>query len=69
VRFDCKRPMSDFGSQADARPANRDICICLYSGQCWRYARRKGWSLAEAERWLSPILNYDPRHAPSIAAA
>jgi 5-methyltetrahydrofolate--homocysteine methyltransferase len=33
------------------------------------YARRKGWSVAEAERWLSPILNYDPRHAPSIAAA
>jgi 5-methyltetrahydrofolate--homocysteine methyltransferase len=25
------------------------------------YAKRKGWSLAEAERWLSPILNYDPR--------
>jgi 5-methyltetrahydrofolate--homocysteine methyltransferase len=25
------------------------------------YARRKGWTLAEAERWLSPILNYDPR--------
>jgi 5-methyltetrahydrofolate--homocysteine methyltransferase len=24
------------------------------------YARRKGWSLAEAERWLAPILNYDP---------
>ncbi len=33
------------------------------------YAKRKGWSLAEAERWLSPILNYDPRQAPSIAAA
>jgi 5-methyltetrahydrofolate--homocysteine methyltransferase len=33
------------------------------------YAKRKGWSLAEAERWLAPILNYDPRHAPSIAAA
>jgi 5-methyltetrahydrofolate--homocysteine methyltransferase len=27
------------------------------------YARRKGWSMAEAERWLSPILNYDPRAA------
>jgi 5-methyltetrahydrofolate--homocysteine methyltransferase len=27
------------------------------------YARRKGWSLAEAERWLAPILNYDPRAA------
>jgi 5-methyltetrahydrofolate--homocysteine methyltransferase len=33
------------------------------------YAKRKGWSLAEAERWLAPILNYDPRVAPSIAAA
>jgi 5-methyltetrahydrofolate--homocysteine methyltransferase len=25
------------------------------------YARRKGWTLETAERWLSPILNYDPR--------
>jgi len=25
------------------------------------YARRKGWTLAEAERWLAPILNYNPR--------
>ena len=24
------------------------------------YARRKGWDMATAERWLSPILNYDP---------
>ncbi|MGN6424867.1 MAG: methionine synthase [Asticcacaulis sp.] len=24
------------------------------------YARRKGWDVAEAERWLSPILNYIP---------
>jgi 5-methyltetrahydrofolate--homocysteine methyltransferase len=23
------------------------------------YAKRKGWSLSEAERWLAPILNYD----------
>ncbi len=23
------------------------------------YARRKGWPVAEAERWLAPILNYD----------
>ena len=33
------------------------------------YARRKGWSVEEAERWLAPILNYDPRQAQSIAAA
>ncbi len=24
------------------------------------YARRKGWSVVEAERWLAPILNYEP---------
>jgi 5-methyltetrahydrofolate--homocysteine methyltransferase len=24
------------------------------------YARRKGWSLQEAERWLGPVLGYDP---------
>ena len=33
------------------------------------YARRKGWTLEEAERWLAPVLNYDPRRAPSTAAA
>ncbi len=27
------------------------------------YARRKSWTLAEAERWLAPILNYNPRKA------
>jgi 5-methyltetrahydrofolate--homocysteine methyltransferase len=30
------------------------------------YARRKGWDVATAERWLSPILNYDPQR---VAAA
>src|ERR1700761_2757249 len=25
------------------------------------YARRKGWNVAEAERWLGPLLNYNPR--------
>ena len=24
------------------------------------YARRKGWTIAECERWLAPVLNYDP---------
>ena len=33
------------------------------------YAKRKGWSIAEAEKWLAPILNYDQRAAPSIVAA
>jgi 5-methyltetrahydrofolate--homocysteine methyltransferase len=32
------------------------------------YAKRKGWTIAEAERWLSPILNYDPLAAVRSAA-
>ncbi|MEM8663547.1 MAG: vitamin B12 dependent-methionine synthase activation domain-containing protein, partial [Pseudomonadota bacterium] len=31
------------------------------------YARRKGWEVAEAERWLAPILNYVP--SPLLEAA
>ena len=32
------------------------------------YARRKGLSPAEAERWLAPILNYDPLAGAQTAA-
>ncbi len=32
------------------------------------YAKRKGWSVAECERWLAPILNYDPAAARTVAA-
>ncbi len=32
------------------------------------YAARKGWSVAEAERWLGPILNYAPK-ARALAEA
>jgi 5-methyltetrahydrofolate--homocysteine methyltransferase len=33
------------------------------------YAARKGMSLAEAERWLAPVLNYDPARANSARIA
>ena len=34
------------------------------------YARRKGWPVSEAERWLAPILNYDRKtDAPQSEAA
>ena len=33
------------------------------------YARRKGWDLATAERWLAPILNYEPGVAARESAA
>jgi 5-methyltetrahydrofolate--homocysteine methyltransferase len=32
------------------------------------YARRKGWSPEEAEKWLAPVLNYDPAPAAQAAA-
>ena len=31
------------------------------------YAARKGWTLDEAERWLGPILNYDPKQIADAA--
>jgi len=33
------------------------------------YARRKGWDVETAERWLAPILNYEPGQAARGAAA
>jgi len=32
------------------------------------YAARKAWSIEVAERWLSPVLNYDPKLARNAAA-
>ena len=32
------------------------------------YARRKGMEMAEAERWLAPVLNYVPAAASAVAA-
>jgi 5-methyltetrahydrofolate--homocysteine methyltransferase len=31
------------------------------------YAARKGWPVEEAERWLGPILNYDPKRIADAA--
>jgi 5-methyltetrahydrofolate--homocysteine methyltransferase len=33
------------------------------------YAARKGWTIAETERWLSPVLNYDRESATAEEAA
>ena len=33
------------------------------------YARRKGWSITECERWLAPVLNYDAAPAAKPEAA
>ena len=34
--------------------------VVFLVGQVEDYAARKGWSLEEAERWLSPNLGYAP---------
>jgi 5-methyltetrahydrofolate--homocysteine methyltransferase len=31
------------------------------------YADRKGWTVDEAERWLGPVLNYDPKRIADAA--
>jgi 5-methyltetrahydrofolate--homocysteine methyltransferase len=33
------------------------------------YAARKNWTVAEAERWLAPVLNYDAKAATEVPAA
>ena len=33
------------------------------------YARRKGMSIAEVERWLAPVLNYNPAALAEATAA
>jgi 5-methyltetrahydrofolate--homocysteine methyltransferase len=33
------------------------------------YAARKGWTVEEAERWLAPVLNYDPGLLRSMSEA
>jgi len=35
--------------------------------QVQNYALRKGWTIEEAERWLGPILNYDPKRIADAA--
>ncbi|MBA4174579.1 MAG: methionine synthase, partial [Hyphomicrobium sp.] len=32
------------------------------------YAARKGWTIVECERWLAPVLNYDPVQARAKVA-
>ncbi len=32
------------------------------------YAKRKDWPVEEAERWLAPLLNYDPKRVAEAAA-
>ena len=35
----------------------------------WDEAIGKGWTVVEAERWLAPILNYDPARSLARGAA
>ncbi|WP_406662984.1 methionine synthase [Gallaecimonas sp. GXIMD1310] len=44
-----------------ANPASRYFGVAeIDRDQLADYARRKGWTIAEAEKWLAPNLGYDP---------
>ena len=44
-----------------AHPDSRYFSIgAVGRDQIADYARRKGWSVAETERWLGPNLGYEP---------
>ena len=44
-----------------AHPGSRYFAIDrITRDQVEDYARRKGWKLKEAEKWLAPVLAYDP---------
>ena len=58
---------ADLDAFADAMDANEGRTVHVHCAANYRvsafyglYAQRKGWSLAEAERWLGPNLNYNP---------
>lgn len=45
-----------------AHPESHYFGVCrIERDQVEDYARRKGWDLATAEKWLGPILNYEAR--------
>ena len=55
-------PASSVSGLYFAHPESRYFGVGkIERDQAEDYARRKGWSLAEAERWLAPQLNYNPR--------
>ena len=54
---------SELLDAALARAAARDPSINAITMPLEDYARRKGWSVAETERWLGPNLGYDPEGA------
>ncbi|MDE2182017.1 MAG: methionine synthase [Alphaproteobacteria bacterium] len=61
------RPGSSVSGLYFAHPESRYFGVGrVERDQVEDYARRKGWTVGEAERWLAPILNYNPRQ---IAAA
>ena len=33
------------------------------------YAKRKGWTIGECEKWLAPVLSYDPAQQRAVKDA
>ncbi|OYW93068.1 MAG: hypothetical protein B7Z13_08290, partial [Caulobacterales bacterium 32-67-6] len=59
--FDLRTPPSSVSGLYFAHPQLHYFGVGrIEKDQVEDYARRKGWDLKKAERWLSPILNYEP---------
>jgi 5-methyltetrahydrofolate--homocysteine methyltransferase len=55
-------PGSSVSGMYYAHPESRYFGVGkIEKDQVEDYARRKGWPVEVAERWLGPLLNYDPR--------
>ena len=59
LRHDAAGRRSPASTSPTRRPTT-SASASIERDQVEDYARRKGWDLATAERWLAPILNYDP---------
>ena len=59
-RWRCGPARRSAASTTRTRSRSTSSWVALGRDQVADYAERKGWTLAEAERWLSPNLGYDP---------
>jgi 5-methyltetrahydrofolate--homocysteine methyltransferase len=54
-------PASSVSGWYFSHPQSRYFSVTrVQKDQVEDYARRKGMSVAEAERWLAPVLGYEP---------
>ena len=62
-------PASSVSGFYFAHPESKYFAVArIGRDQVQDYARRKGWTLEETERWLGPVLSYEPEVERVVAA-